>query len=131
MKKDSTEKKAVPLEMVGNATTKHATTMVESMVNALNNVDNNDKINISVTSEKQVLTKTTNDGLTTEVFTHEVFSNTTMSSHSVTHKTTIEERRDSVEKLSLSKSQEELANILGVSQSTISKDLKKIKESKS
>lgn len=131
MKKDNSPKEVVSLEIVENSTIKHADTMVESMVDALKNIDRKGKINISVSSEKQVLSKTTNDGLTTEVFTHEIFSNTTISSHSVTHKTTIEARRESVERLSSTKSQGELADILGVSQSTISKDLKRIKESKS
>ena len=102
--------------------------VIENFTQALKNISASDKVKLEITSDKQILTATSNNGNTIEVFTRQTFGNTETTSHTVTSKTTAEERRETVKALESTKSQAEIANLLGVSQSTISKDIKKIKE---
>jgi len=102
--------------------------VIENFTKALKNISASDKVKLEITSDKQIVTATSNNGNTIEVFTRQTFGNTETTSHTVTSKTTAEERRETVKALESTKSQAEIANLLGVSQSTISKDIKKIKE---
>ena len=101
--------------------------VIENFTKALKNISASDKVKLEITSDKQIVTATSNNGKTIEVFTRQTFGNTETTSHTVTRKTTTEERRETVKALESTKSQAEIANLLGVSQSTISKDIKKLK----
>jgi len=117
--------KPIEVDIISHPTPTPINNAIADFNQSLQNIANNGtEITLSISGNKKVLT--TNNGNTTEVFTHQILGGVTSSSHTISIKGTIKERQESVQVLSANNTQSEMANILGVSQSTICKDVKEI-----